>query len=318
MSESKGSKVKNMIDLMNQRFQKNDINSINKSTTNPLLGNAQNNIEDNGRESFDSIIDKSFGGTFESMPFNEEKDLDLPNFTPTKYNSLAWRLFHSICYFLYTIILLGSTICLLIWENFYNIAMLVAHMFFFVSSFIQWFYYKRGCIGKSNYNSQVKNNIDRSSKAALLRSEEGWKYFFTLFGCCILIYGNIYYFFLTLDEQQYPDFWNINLIGTMIISLSQILKLEKIITQNKTYAVKNDISNVFIEIFLFFGSLLFGGSYYIQILYNLDTIIFNRFIIIIKFIGNGFIILSGLCLIHRYFFSDYDDLNVSDLSNITL
>ena len=317
MSESKGSKVKNMIDLMNQKYNKNDINSINNSITNPLIKNPKNNIDDN--ESLDSIINKSFGGTFESMPFNEEKDLDLPNFTSTKYNSFIWRLFHSINYFLYTIILLGSTICLLEFEKYYNIIMLIAHIFLFISSFIQWFYYKRGCLGKANHNSALKNNIDKSSKAKLLRSEEGWKYFFTLFGSFILIYGNIYYFIFCFQElSPDPEFLNINLIGTMIISLSQILKLEKIITQNKTYIVKNDISHVFIEIFLFFGSLLFGGIYYIQILYSFEPIAFKNILIIIKFVGNGFIILSGICLIHRYFLSDYDDLNVSDLSNLTL
>ena len=104
----------------------------------------------------------------------------------------------------------------------------------------------------------------------------------------------------------------------MIISLAQILKLNKILTENKQYVVVNDISNCFVEIFLFFGSLFFGASYYIQIMYNYDQETFNQFVTILKFIGNGFILLSGISLVHRYFLSDYDDLNTSDLSNITL
>ena len=217
---------------------------------------------------------------------------------------------------LYSVFLLGSTICVFLKkEEDFNIIMLISHIFLFVSCFLQWFYYKRGCIGKANYNSGVKNNIDRSSRAILLRSEEGWKYFFSLIGSGMLIYGNIDYFIFS--EERESEFWNINLIGSMIISLSQILKLEKILTDNKQYAVKNDISNCFIEIFLFFGSLFFGASYYIQIMYNFDST-FNKYEILLKFIGNGFIIFSGFCLIHRYFLSDYDDLNVSDLSNITI
>ena len=160
------------------------------------------------------------------------------------------------------------------------------------------------------------SNIDRSSRAKLLRSEEGWKYFFSLFSSIILIYGNIYY--QVFPEDQDTEFWNINLIGSVIISLSQILKLNKILTDNKQYVVINDISNCFVEIFLFFGSLFFGASYYIQIMYNYDQETFNQFVTILKFIGNGFIILSGISLVHRYFLSDYDDLNASDLSNITL
>ena len=53
-------------------------------------------------------------------------------------------------------------------------------------------------------------------------------------------------------------------------------------------------------------------------MYNYDQETFNQFVTILKFIGNGFIILSGISLVHRYFLSDYDDLNASDLSNITL
>ena len=302
-----------MLDLKTQQ-------NINKSMTNPLI-NQEDVAPFKGDESFisthsvSSMNDRSLNKSLESMPFNEEKDLDLPNFSSTKYKPLGWRIFHSVTYFLYTTFLLGSTICIFLEKKEFNTILLISHIFLFASSFLQWFYYKRGCIGKANYNSGVKNNIDRSSKAVLLRSEEGWKYFFSLIGSGIFIYGNIAYFIFS--EERGSEFWNINLIGSMIISLSQILKLEKILTDNKQYAVKNDISNCFIEIFLFFGSLFFGASYYLQIMYNFDNS-FNKFEYILKFIGNGFIIFSGFCLIHRYFLSDYDDLNTTDLSNVTI
>ena len=321
---SEKSKVKDMIEIMNKKFQTSEINRINNSITNPLIDNDSKKNDTRKRtdtlmsnQTVSSINSKSFNNSFETMPFNEEKDLDLPYFSSTKYNSLIWRLVHGINYLLYGVFLFGATLCLIINQKYYNTIMIIAHSFFFISSFIQWFHYRRGCIGKANLNSGIKNNIDKSCKARLLRSEEGFKYFFSLIGSLLLIYGNIYFYIFITSEEQYPEFWNVNLIGNMIISLSQILKLEKILTENKSYVVKNDISNCFVEIFLFFGSLFFGGSYYIQIMYNF-TEDYNKFLLILKFIGNGFIVLSGFCLIHRYFLSDYDDLNVSDLSNVTI
>lgn len=310
-------KVKNMINLINNNNENLELNRIKNTDSNSLIkDNLSRKREDSyiSTHSFSSI-DSSINNTFESIPFHEEKDLDLPYFSSTKYNALVWRIFHSICYFLYCIILLCGTISFIKESNNYNKLMLVSHIFFFISSFLQWFNFKRGCIGQSNYNSGIKRNIDRSSKAKLLRSEEGWKHFFSLIACVLLIYSNIYKFIF--DEKD-TEFWNINLIGSMIISLSQILKLEKILTQNKQYNVKNDLSNCIIEIFLFFGSLFFGTSYYIQIMYNYDEDSFNKFTNILKVIGNCFIAFSGLSLIHRYFFSDYDDLNTSDISNITI
>ena len=34
-----------------------------------------------------------------------------------------------------------------------------------------------------------------------------------------------------------PEYWNINLIGCMTISLSQIMKIEKILIENKNYII---------------------------------------------------------------------------------
>ena len=317
-------KIQKMIDLMNQNLHKVDLNKEDNSKrlSNPLIPNMQNDAPTRKREesifsnnTVSSINSGYDNKTLQSMPFKEEKDLDLPNFTATKYNPLSWRLLVGAAYFFYSILLLLSTTFLNRENNNYNIIMLIAHICFCVSSFFQWSYYKRGCIGESNYNSKIKRNIDNSSRAKLLRSEEGWKYFFTLIGSLILIFGNIY-------KNIYPDedidYCNMNMIGSMIVSLSQILKLEKILTENKAYMIKNDLSNCLLEIFLFFGSLFFGVSYFIQIMYNYDLESLNQYIIILKFIGNGFILLSGFFLLYRYFLSDYDDLNISSLSNATL
>ena len=141
--------------------------------------------------------------TFVSEPFNEEKDLDLPNFTSMKYSEFRWRISHSLTYMIYCILLFISTF---FWleqddeENDFNSLMLISHIFYFISAFIQWFYFKRGCIGDANYNTQVKKNVVKSFKAKILRSEEGWKYFFSLFASFILILGNIYY--ISYNKKQ--------------------------------------------------------------------------------------------------------------------
>lgn len=257
--------------------------------------------------------------TLVSQAFNKEKDLDLPYFSPTKYISFHWRLIHSLLFFFYSIFLLASNInWLLKNQNNFNILLLISHIFYFISTFQQWLYYRRGCIGDANYNSRVKANVDKSFKAKVLRSEEGMKYFFSLVAAIILIYGNIYYFTLG-NKNLDPEFWNMNLIGTMIICLTQILKLEKILTKNKQYNVVNDLSHSLIEILMFFGALLFGTSYFLQILYyNYYRDILDNIFKILKLGGAILIIFSGLCLFHRYFCSSYDDLNASELSNVTI
>ena len=260
--------------------------------------------------------------TYVSEPFNEEKDLDLPYFSPTKYNSLCWRFTHSSTYLLYNMFLFASSIIFFALKNefLYIIFLLIAHVFYLISASQQWFYYRRGCFTYANYNSKVKANIDKSFKAKVLRAEEGFKYFFSLFASCILIYGNIYYF--TLGKQKLePEFWNINLVGTMIICLSQILKLERILTDSKQFSILKNLSLALIEIFMFFGSLCFGSLYLIQMLYyNMDK--YNDFFKILFptlcFTGSASILLSGVCLLNRYFWSGYEDLNASDLSNVSI
>ena len=265
--------------------------------------------------------------TIQSKPFNKELDLDLPEFSPTKYASSNFKIPHSIFYFLFSGFLLGSNICYIISNNYstYNILSLISHTCYFISSFLEWFYYKRGCIGYANLNSRVKENIDKSLKARILRSEQGWKYFFSFFASIILIYGNIFYIMDNIengkDEENgiFPcvEFWNINLIGVMIISLAQILKIAKILTENRQYVIKNDLSKCLIEIFLYFASLFFGTLYYFNILYN-DYEIYELLYQVSRIGGCIFTIFSSMCLIHRYYMSSYDDLNASDLSNVTI
>ena len=263
-----------------------------------------------------SALSKISEKTYESAPFKEELDLDLPNFSSTKYLPLCWRAFHSINYFLFTVLLLASSFCYFN-DNImgYNILKIISHCFFVISTFFEWFYYKRGCLGYSNLNSKVKKNIDKSIKAKILRSEQGWKYFLSFIASCILLYGNIYYFIYKNEKFEYI---NANLIGVIIASLAQILKLEKILIETKQYMVKNDLSNCLIEICLYFGSLCYGSVYFIQMLYYSEQDKFLFFFQIMKLIGSILALLSGFILQHRYYFSGYDDLNTSDLSYVTI
>lgn len=270
--------------------------------------------------------------TTQSKPFNKELDFDLPEFTPTKYASSSWKITHSLFYFLYSCAIFASNILFFITENFktYNIIALFGHICYFISSFLEWFYFKRGCIGYANLNSQVKDNIDYSLKAKILRSEQGWKYFFSFFSSIILIYGNIHYFEYNKNNKSddennkgiYPDedFYNINLVGVMIISLAQILKIDKILIHTRQYMIKNDLSNCLIEIFFYFASLSFGTLYYFNIMYDY-YFYYEKFKLLYKCTSIGgsiLIIFSSFCLIDRYYCSSYADLNASDLSNLTL
>jgi hypothetical protein len=305
----------NLIEEINNNI---DIIDINRSFTE---NNNKINKPENERqrfESYSSFKSNSSAGsnrTLDSMPFKEELDLDLPNFSPTKYNSDIWKIINCILYSIFSLGLLVYTVFFLLKkDSIYT--KLACDISFFFYNLMNWLHYKRGCIGYSNLNSRLKTNVDKSFKAKFLRSEYGMKYFYPIIACFILIYSDIY--FLLISQEQNPDFWNINLAGLMIISLSQILKLEKILTDNRQYSVKNDLPNCFVEIFLFFGSLCFSISYLIQMVYIYDEETFRLFVVILKFIGIFFILFSDIFLIFRFFFSGYDDLNTSDTSNLTV
>ena len=260
--------------------------------------------------------------TYQSKPFNKELDFDIPYFSPTKYGPCAWKASHCIFYFLFTVTFIASNITFIASHNYdsYNIILLVANAFYCISSSLEWWYFKRGCIGYANLNSKVKDNIDKSLKARILRGEQGWKYFFSFCAAIILVYGNCYYMMYINGKKKVPDpeYWNINLIGAMVISLAQILKLEKILMETKQYVIKNDLSNCLIEIFFFFASLAFGTIYFYRLLYNYDNQNFTNFYMALRITGCIMTFFSSACLINRYYMSDYDDLNASDLSNITL
>ncbi len=75
-------------------------------------------------ETYSSIVTESScntdytAKTLQSVPFNKELDLDLPNFGPTKYASKNWKVPHSVFYFLYSGALLVSNLNYIIKQNY--------------------------------------------------------------------------------------------------------------------------------------------------------------------------------------------------------
>ena len=291
----------------------------NNTTSFNNLKQVRSRLNSNSSYSFsNSIFSPNVSSMNETLvsspaPFEEQFNLDLPYYRSTKYNATSWRHIHCSIYFLFFITFLIDFVLLILKK--YNIyPKLISDISFFAYNFMNWFHFKRGCIGYSNRESYAKTNRDNSLKAKLLRSEYGFKYFFAIIACIILIYGDFY--FILFSKKQNPDFWNINFVGLSIISLIQIFKIEKILTNNKLYNVKNDKSNCFVEIFLFFGSLIISASYLIQMMYyhKQETLL----IFIMKGLGEFFICASFISLFYRYYLSGSEDLNDSRISDRTI
>ena len=290
-----------------------------------LLANSRVNI------TFDrinnSMMSRESYQSYQSIPFKENKlDLDLPNFSPTKFETNTWKIMHSITFFLYTAILATST-----WffkqnlKKVFHISLTISNIFFVIATFVEWSHFKRGCIGYSNLNSCVKDNIDKSINAKILRSEYGVKYFISVMGACMFLMGNIYYLIkykeLFFDEEKNVKyipigddvFLNINFIGMVVISLAQMMKIEKMMTENKINDIKNDLNGCLVEIFLFFASLFYGTSYLLQRFYvNIEEPSIFWAYVVIKIIGNVIYIASALLLQYRYYLSTYEDLNAEE------
>ena len=299
--------------------EKDKVKGYDDIDTEQILSNTRENITFSQMN--DSTMSRESVLTYQSIPFKDDKpDLDLPYFNPTQYENVYWKVFHSLSYFLFAAILATST--WFFYKNIvktYYISLFVANIFYVISTILEWFHFKRGCIGYSNLNSKLKRNIDKSLRAKLLRSEYGIKYFISVVGSLLFIFGNIYNFFYydfennTNNKEIVSIFIEFNLFGMLIIGLSQIMKLEKILIENKINSVKSDFPNVLVEILLFFGSLFYGASYMIQFFYtHTNESPFDDFYLIIRIIGNIGFFASSLVLQYRYYLSNYKDMNIEE------
>ena len=190
---------------------------------------------------------------------NNHLDLDLPNFTPTKYNKCCWKFFHFFLYFMFGICYLISEIYSLkkSEKSFINdILFSIGSLCYLISSLIEWSHFKRGCCGQSNLNNQIKKNIDQSFMSKMKRSEIGVKYFSNVIVSMILLISytlKIIFKDKYLYKQLFPIFV---LLGMSLLVITEIFKIEKTLTNTKQYRVKNDISNSMVEITNFIGALL--------------------------------------------------------------
>ena len=151
------------------------------------------------------------------------------------------------------------------------------------------------------------------------RSEIGVKYFSNVIVSMILLISyslKIIFKDKDLYKQLFPIFV---LLGMSLLVITEILKIEKTLTNTKQYRVKNDISNSMVEITNFIGALLYFTGNLIVISYKnneKDKIIF--FVFVINLIGTVFFVVSSFILFYRYFLSGFDDLNVSESSFMTI
>ncbi len=255
--------------------------------------------------------------TYKSIAFHYDNlDLDIPNFSPPKYKTTNWKLFHSCNCLLFAVFFGIATGFIYSTESStYFTLSTFSHSFLFLSTFVEWTYFKKGCIGESNLNSKLKSNIDQSCKAKILRGEYGITYFFSFMASIILLLGDIIHYFPTeLKLSQYDSQINLvyfNIFGMMTLALSQIFKLDKILNlDNKISYAKNDFSKLLFEALFFFASLLDGGDCIIQ-LFNMNLKKSPLFILhlIIKVIASLLFVSSNFILQFNYFFSEYCKLN---------
>lgn len=251
--------------------------------------------------------------TYKSTPFKSDNlDLDIPNFSPTKYKKSNWKMSHGCCCFLFSIFY-GISIAFINKQdsNTYNVLLTFSHIFLTISTLMEWCYFKRGCIGESNLNSKLKKNVDQSWKAKILRSEYGIKYFISLMATMMFLLGDAIHYFSNDISLIYSDndviLVYFNLFGMMSLALAQIMKLNKLLnTENKISYVKTDFSKSLFEIFFFFGSLLEGGTNIIQLYnMNLEESPLYTIHLIIKIFDALLFFSSGIILQFNYFFSEY-------------
>ena len=151
------------------------------------------------------------------------------------------------------------------------------------------------------------------------RSEIGVKYFFNVIVSMILLISytlKIIFNDKYLYKQLFPIFV---LLGMSLLVITEILKIEKTLTNTKQYRVKNDISTSMVEIINFIGALLYFIGNLIIIPYKnnkKDKISF--YLSVINLFGSVFFVVSSFILFYRYFLSGFDDLNVSESSFMTI
>lgn len=254
----------------------------------------------------------------------QQLDYDLPNFTSTKYNSTNWKLCHGSSFFLFSLGYLCSSVLLFTQGKtidddtifIADIANVFGSAMYLISSSIEWFHYRRGCIGYANLNSPIKTNIDKSWKAAFHRSEVGIKYFLSLLSSLIMIAASVIIIAIRNNTliKGYSDI--LYLLAMMIFSFSQIGKVERIMMKTKQYTYTKDKSNLVVEMVAMYGGFVLSIYYLIKIfaMNPNDLLLLTSMNEIFNMIGCILLFMSAISMQYRYYITGYSDLNQGDMS----
>ena len=261
----------------------------------------------------------------EKVTLNDKQDLDydLPNFTSTKYNSTNWKLCHGTAYFLFSFGYLTSSVLVFSTKPLDDdtafisqIANVFGSTMYFISSTIEWFHYRRGCIGQANLNSHLKTNIDKSWKAAFHRSEVGLKYFLSLLSSMIMIPASVIVMVNSNNKlaKGYSDI--LYLLAMIVLSFSQIGKVERIMMKTKQYTYTKDKSNLVVEMLAMYGGFVLSIYYLVQIfaMNPNDLLLVTSLNGVFNMVGCILFFMSSLSMQYRYYISGYSDLNQGDMS----
>jgi hypothetical protein len=252
----------------------------------------------------------SFENALQEITSKKNVDLNLPNFTSTKYNKPYWRIMHFTTYFLFALFFLLAQIEFNKLKAYKEIFFIFGSFCYLLSSIIEWFHFRRGCCGEANLNNPVKANIDKTCSAKMKRSEIGIKYFLNIIITLFLITVGIF-----KKIQKFQFLHEIIILTAMaLLIISQLFKIERALTNTKQYNVKNDLSNSIVEILNFTGAMIFFTCYLLVLLKEYSINDLN----IILIVGASFFVLSSFVLYYRYFLSGFDDLNVSNNSFMTI
>lgn len=266
----------------------------------------------------DSIVESRIGNDF-------SLDIDLPNFQSTKYNPFLWRLAHGTTYFLFSIGFLANSVMKFqkeskepIKELISQIASITGSCMYFISSFMEWYHFRRGCCGKANLNSNLKTNIDKSCKAALYRSEAGIKYFASVLASLIMI-GASLMIFIKSEDETIKKANILFLIAVSIMFIAQIGKIQRILKKTKQYTFRKDKSNLTVEVLLMISALIYIVYYSFVIRFGNDSFIIKYNIHnYINLAGTFMLFFSAISVQYRYYISGFQDLNMSNVSVFTV
>lgn len=254
-------------------------------------------------------------------------DIDLPNFQSTKYNPLLWRLAHGTTYFLFSIGFIARSVMKFQKESndpikdlISQIASITGSCMYFISSFMEWYHFRRGCCGKANLNSNLKTNIDKSCKAALYRSEAGIKYFASVLASLIMIGASLMLMIFIKSKDETIEKSNILfLIAVSIMFIAQIGKIQRILKKTKQYTFRKDKSNLTVEVLLMISAMIYIVYYSFVICFGNDSFIIKYNIHnYINLAGAFMLFFSAISVQYRYYISGFQDLNMSNVSVFTV